>query len=170
MNPISSRGIVMMAWLVLACTGREDATAQRSAPGSRSAQSICLGADQVTRTVGFPVQVLPQGTRSYGDTEICAYQAVEDQGVFVSLTAQPAGGEADPIARVRSGAKTLLGAQAEADPVAIGDGGYAYGSGSKSEAAVRKGNRVYHADITASAGSTGDKKAAVIELLRQIVR
>jgi hypothetical protein len=170
MNPFSNRGVVMVAWLVLACTGRDDATAQRSATGSRSAQSICLAADEVTRTVGFPVKVLPQGTRSYGATEICAYQAVDNQGVLVSLTVQPEGGETDPMAGVRSGAKAFLGAQAEAEPVAIGDGGYAYGSGSKSEAAVKKGNRIYHADITASAGSTGDKKAAVIELLRQIVR
>ncbi len=170
MNPMSHRRIVMVAWLVLACTGRDDATAQRPAAGSRSAQSICLGADQVSRTVGFAVKVLPQGTRRHGDTEICAYQAVENQGVFVGLIVQPEGGEEDPIASVRSGAKVMLGAQADAEPVAIGDGGYAYGSDSKSEAAVKKGNRVYLADITASAGSTGDKKDAVIELLRQIVR
>ena len=170
MNPISNRSVAMLAWMALACAGRDDAAAQRSAAGSGSARSICLGADQVSRTVGFPVKVLPQGTRTYGDTEICAYQAVDNQGVFVSLIMQPEGGEEDPIANVRSGAKVMLGAQADADPVAIGDGGYAYGSESKSEAAVKKGNRVYSADITASAGSTGDKKAAVIELLRQIVR
>ena len=170
MNRISHGSVVMVVWLVLACTGRDGATAQRPATGGASAQSICLSADLVSQTVGFPVTVLAQGTRSYGDTEICAYQAVESQGVFVSLIVQPVGGEEDPIAGVKAGPKALLGAQAEADPVAIGDGGYAYGSDTKSEAAVRKGNRVYYADVTASAGSTGDKKAAVIELLRQIVR
>ena len=170
MNRVSDGVVVMVAWLALACTDRDGATAQRPATGGSSAQSICLGADQVSKTVGFPVRVLAQGTRSYGDTEICAYQAVESQGVFVSLIVQPVGGDEDPIASVKSGPKALLGAQAEADSVAIGDGGYAYGSDTKSEAAVKKGNRVYHADVTASAGSAGDKKAAVIELLRQIVR
>ena len=127
--------------------------------GSASAQ-------EVGQLVGFPVRVLPEGTRSFGPAEMCAYEGTEARKeTFVSLSVEPAGGEEDPIHGVKESARTWLGAGAEAEPIEVGDGGVAFGSSSQSEAAARKGDRVYRAQVGAMTGSPGDKKEAMIALL-----
>jgi hypothetical protein len=101
---------------------------------------------------------------------MCAYQATESPGTFVSVSVQPADPSEDPIAEVKSAAKTFLGSQMEAERIDVGDGGYAYGSASKSEAAARKGDRVFRAEITSTGGAGEGSKAAVVGLLQRVVR
>ncbi len=103
---------------------------------------------------------------------MCAYQATDLPGVYVSISVQPADADPDedPIVQLRSAAKTLLGSQAEAERIEVGDGGFAYGSASRSEAAARRGNRVFHADIGSTGAGLGDKKAAAIALLQYVVK
>ena len=114
-------------------------------------------AQEVGQLVGFPVRVLPEGTRSFGPAEMCAYEGTEARkGTFVSLSVEPAGGEEDPIQGVKQSAKTWLGAGAETEP--------------QSEAAARKGDRVYRAQVGAMTGSPGDKQEAMIALLRRAMK
>jgi hypothetical protein len=171
MAPISTRWLpALAAVFASACGNGGGAEAGRTSSAAADASTICLGATDVSQTVGFPVRVLAAGTRAYGPVETCAYQGSESADVFVSLSVGPVDPKDDPLARVQSAAKTFLGAQAEADRIAVGDGGYAYGSTGKSEAAARKGDRVYHVDIGAMGSTIGDKKAAVITLLQRIVK
>lgn len=98
--------------------------------------------------MNFEVRVLPEGTRSFGEAHMCAYQGTgPSANAFISISVQPMDPQENPVAEVRSAAKTFLGAQAEAEPIAVGDGGYAYGADTKSEAAARKGNRVFHVEV-----------------------
>jgi hypothetical protein len=129
------------------------------------AQSFCPKAEQVTAAAGFTVAVFTAGTRKHGTTEICAYRGTQSANAFVSIIAQPAGsGEEDPVAQLRKTAKVFTGA--DASSIAVGDGGYAYGSQDKSAAIARKGARIYHAEISGVA----DKKDAAIALLKQVVK
>ncbi|HEX6863584.1 MAG TPA: hypothetical protein VF414_12245 [Thermoanaerobaculia bacterium] len=163
--------IAIFAAALGACGDGGDAAAQRPrAPGQ--AQSFCLSAAEMSQAVGFQVAVLPQGTRVYGPAEMCAYEGTgQFRGTFVSLSAGPAGGEEDPMKKVQQTAKTMLGAAAAAEPIDVGDGGYAYGSGPQSEAVARKGDRTYYVQVaTTAAGGPGDKKAELVALLRRVVR
>jgi hypothetical protein len=129
-----------------------------------SAAAFCPSASEVSADLGIAVRVLPQGTMTHGSSEICAWLATSSQAISISLTAQPYDAKEDPIARVRSSAKLMTGVEAER--IDIGDGGYAYGSKTKSEAAARKGNRVYYAEVIGAP----DKKAGVIALLKRVVK
>ena len=129
-----------------------------------SAAAFCPTAAEVTESVGFPVKVFPQGTRAYGQAEMCAYQGASSANTMISISVQPYDANEDPIADLRASAKRLSGAEAER--IDIGDGGYAYGSKSKSEAAARKGSRVYHAEIMGAP----DKKPAAVALLKRVVK
>jgi len=129
-----------------------------------SAQSFCPKAEQVAAASGFPVAVFTAGTQKHGDTEICAYRGTQSANAFVSVIVQPAGSGEDPVAQLRKTAKVLTGSDAAA--IAIGDGGYAFGSQEKSGAVARKGSRIYHAEISGVA----DKKDAAIALLKQVVK
>ena len=126
--------------------------------------AFCPAADEVTAAVGFPVKAFPQGTRAYGQAEMCAYQGASSASTMISISVQPYDANEDPIVDLRGSAKRLSGAEAER--IDIGDGGYAYGSKTKSEAAARKGSRVYHAEIVGAP----DKKAAAIALLKRAVK
>jgi hypothetical protein len=126
--------------------------------------AFCPTAAEVSETAGIPVKVFPQGTRAYGQAEMCAYQGASSANTMISISVQPYDANEDPIADLRGSAKRLSGAEAER--IDIGDGGYAYGSKSKSEAAARKGSRVYHAEIMGAP----DKKAAAIALLKRVVK
>ena len=156
--------------LASACGERGGAVAQRSSAPGAGTPTVCPSVTDVGETAGFTVQVLAGGTRSYGPAHICAYQATAEAGVFVSISMAPFDPAEDPITRVRSGAKTFLGGQADAERIDLGDGGYAYGSDSKSEAAARKGDRVFHAEIASTGGGIGAKKEAVIALLQLVVK
>jgi hypothetical protein len=163
--------IAILAAALGACGDGGDASAQRPrAPGQ--GQSFCLSAAEMSQAVGFQVGVLPQGTRVFGPAEVCAYEGTDQlRGTFVSLSAGPAGGEEDPMEKVRETAKLMLGASAEAEPIDVGDGGFAYGSGPQSEAVARKGDRTYYVQVaTTGAGGPGSKKAELVALLRQVVR
>lgn len=129
-----------------------------------SAQAFCPKAEQVSAVAGFPVAVFTPGTMKQGPAEICAYRGTQSANAFVSVSVQPAGSEEDPVAQLRKTAKALSGSDAEA--LAVGDGGYAFGSPEKSGAIAKKGGRVFHAEISGVA----DKKAAAIALLTQVVK
>ena len=129
-----------------------------------SAQTFCPRADQVSSTAGFPVAVFTAGTMKQGPAEICAYRGTQSANAFVSVTVQPAGSEEDPVAQLRQAARVLTGSDAAA--IAVGEGGYAFGSKEKSGAIAKKGGRIFHAEIS----GMPDKKDAAIALLKQVVK
>lgn len=156
----------------LLTTGSDQSiSSNRSTPGGSisSLPQPCLEAAEVTEVAGFEVQVLREGTLSAGETVICAYQATDTElGAFISIVVAPASEGEQMLAEVRSAAKTLVGTQAEA--INVGDGGYAYGSAHKSEAAAVAGARVYLVDVSVlGMASIGAKKDAMIEILTKVI-
>jgi hypothetical protein len=120
----------------------------------------------VSDAVDLPVKVT--GGNSPG---ICQYQAEEYLGVFVELRAAPAAAADTTFERIRERAKGMLGQSAEPDRIAVGEGGWAFGSNSMSEAAAVARGTIYHAamDYMGETG-VGDKKDAMIRLLEKMVR
>lgn len=151
----------------------QNVLSSRSTPGGSTSglPQPCLEAAEVTEAVGFEVQVLREGTLSAGEAVICAYQATDTElGAFISIVVAPASESEQMLTEVRSAAKTFLGEDAEAETIDVGDGGYAYGSAHKSEAAAVAGARVYLVDISAlGTASIGAKKDAMIEILTKVI-
>ncbi len=148
----------------------QNATASAAAPGSPSSVS-CPSPAHVASLVGFSVRV--ETDTSSGGTVVCGYQAAAagEEGTFVSLIVEPADRADKRLEEVRAAAKTLLGQGGEADPIAIGERGYPYGSRSKGEAAAVSGGHVYYASTeSTSQGNLGDMKAMAIRLLRDLMR
>jgi hypothetical protein len=71
---------------------------------------------------------------------------------------------------IQSGAKITMGASAQADPIQVGEGGWAYGSGSKSEAAARSGGKLYHARMTYPLSTTiPNRREAMVRLIARMM-
>ena len=56
------------------------------------------------------------------------------------------------------------------EAISVGERGFAYGVGSKSEAAAVSGGRLYQAEVMSSASANlGDKKAGLTEIVRRLM-
>jgi hypothetical protein len=108
-----------------------------------SADGCPLPADLVSRIVGMPVRLTPRPVQLM---DACSYQLVEDPTVEVGLAIKPSEVAGLLFEGIQSRAKAMTGNGA--DSLEMGDEGWAYGSNSGSEAAVRVGERVYHATMT----------------------
>jgi hypothetical protein len=170
--------LILGAGEVAACSrehksARQGATSATVDPDDGPGRS-CLPAAEVTRVVGFPVQILVD--TSDGGNVACAYQATDpgEEGTLVSIGVGPAEQADEVFEEVRSGAKVAHGQRAEAERINVGDRGYAYGSSSGSQAAAVARGRVYQVSIQLSMQSatpdTWDKKAAAIQLLQKLIR
>ena len=70
---------------------------------------------------------------------------------------------------MRESVKLFNGAGAEPEAIKVGERGYAYGGGAKSEAGAVAGGRLYHAEVVSTASADiGDKKAALIEIVKKL--
>ncbi len=131
----------------------------------------CLKEVDISNAIGFQVRVIRETTRSVGQHVSCNYQVSDDQatklGAFVAINVAPASKGDEFLERVRSGAKMIAGKQAEA--IDVGERGYAYGGDSMSEAAAIAGGRVYHVGVSSLERSIGDKKDAVILILKKVI-
>lgn len=172
----SAHVIAIAAAMLGACASETGAGDKLESSGkaiaaSGSTQSPCLAAADVSSAIGLPVRDLPQGTRTYGNTVVCAYQGTNDQlGVFVTTIAGPAGQSDEIFRKMRESARLFLGANAEPEAIQVGERGYAYGSNSKSEAAAVLGGRGYHAEVVSSASANiGDKKVGMIEMVKKLM-
>ena len=138
-------------------------------PGNVAAVSACPDAAWISSTIGFSVRSMSTPGAAGGGAMLCAYQATDPAlGAFVSIAAAPLAPGEDPLADVQAAAATYVGAQGAAEPIDVGERGCAYGSGSKSEAAAIRSSRVYRVDVTATR-AIGDRKAAVVAILRKVV-
>ena len=151
--------------------GNRPETDDKSVASSGGTPQVCLPAANVSSALGLEVRELPAGTRTYGPNVVCAYQgADENLGVSVTTIAGPAERADEVFGKMRETAKLFLGAGAEPEAIKVGERGYAYGGGAKSEAAAVSGGRLYHAEVVSSASADiGDKKAALSEIVRKLM-
>ena len=155
----------------VACGEKNGARADDDAAASARRAPSCPDASFISTTIGFTVRSMPDASRSEPGTLLCAYQATDTAlGAFVSIAVAPLSPGEDAMSEVRESAKTVLGEQADAEAIDVGERGYAYGSMSKSEAAAIRTSQVYRVDVTSTASARlGDRKAAVVAILRKVV-
>jgi len=131
--------------------------------------SPCPSVEDMSTAVGSPVSF----TRSFGGKWMtCMYELTgEYRGVFVELTTQPATRADEVFAELRRVTKGMNGQNATPDPVELGQGGLAFGSGSVSRAAVVANGRLYQASIEyMGLESIGDRKDAMVRVLELAIR
>ena len=128
-----------------------------------SSDGCPLAPDVVTGMLGMPVRLTPTPVRLI---DACSYQLIEDPTVEVELSIKPANVAEMLFEGMHARAKALLGSTARADSIGFGDEGWAFGSGSGSEAAVRKGEKLYHAAMSYPLStSTGNLKNEMVRLV-----
>jgi len=163
--------LALLCGAVAACGERGGGTAQRAPAARGPSAPSCPDAGFISTTIGFTVRSMPDASRSEPGTLLCAYQSTDKAlGAFVSIAVAPLSPGEDAMAEIRASARTVLGEQADAEPIDVGDRGYAYGSASKSGAAAIRLSQVYRVDVTSVTGAPlGDRKAAVVAILRKVV-
>jgi hypothetical protein len=169
---------VMQALVVAAglsaCGGGGDssrAAAAQSAAKPGSASSRCPTTDAVATAAGFPVT--PSATQGDPDTWlICQYELTgRNRGTFLEIEVLPASGADSIFAKIADWTKGMNGIDAKPDRITVGEGGWAFGSGSSSHAAAVVGGRVYHAYMDYLFSTTiGDQKEAMVRLVELAMR
>ena len=152
-------------------TGSRPDTGDKSGASSGSTPQVCLPAADVSSAIGLEVRELRAGTQTHGPNAVCAYLGTDNKlGVSVTTTVGPAEQADEVFGKMRESAKLFLGAGAEPEAIKVGERGYAYGGGAKSEAAAFSGGRLYRAEVMSSASADiGDKRAALSEIVRKLM-
>lgn len=178
--PRRSRSLALVLFTALAaCTlgacgdrasGKTAAAGSAAAKPGRSAPSACPSVEQVSAAAGFTV-TFAQSIGSDPDTwMICQYEMTgRYRGNFLALTGEPASKAESVYTNIKRAVKGMKGQDAEAERLDLGNGGWAYGSNSRSEAAALVGSHVYHAALEyMGLGSIGDQKEAMVRVLKLI--
>lgn len=125
----------------------------------------CLPPAVVGEVVEEPVRLVGSMMQTFGS---CHYQLENDAAASVELTIQPEGRAAETFASLQSSAKMTTGKPAE--QVALGEEGWAFGSGSGAEVAARAAGKVYHARIRIPLSTTSaSRKDAMIRVVRRMM-
>jgi hypothetical protein len=149
----------------------ESARDQRPVDVRAPAQgSPCPTVPDMNKAMGSEVTF----TQSIGGSPwiTCMYELTgRYRGVFVELSVQPASHADAVYARLRQITKGMNGQDAEPAKVDLGDGGWAFGSGSMSRAAIVSKGRLYQADMSYMGfESIGDQKDAMVRVLELAIR
>lgn len=108
---------------------------------SAAAAAPCPPPADIEKAVGSPV------TARSTSSDFCVYELTgRHRGVFTTLKFQPATRADDVFADIRKKVK-VKGAAAQPDRLSVGEGGWGYTSGGRSEAAVVSQGRLYHVEI-----------------------
>ncbi|MEO6057692.1 MAG: hypothetical protein ABIQ49_12710 [Gemmatimonadales bacterium] len=127
----------------------------------------CLSETTVGELVESPARIVFNAMRSSG---MCHYTLTADPTVGIELAVQPERAADEIFAELRQRVKIARGQAAEAEHINVGDGGWAYGAASQSEAAARGGGKVYHARMIYSLSTTiPDRKAAMVQLITRMM-
>jgi hypothetical protein len=171
----STLALALAAAALCACgsgasTGSRPETGDKSVASSGGTPQACLTAADVSSAIGLEVRELRAGTQTYGPNVVCAYQGTDNKlGVSVTTIVGPAERADEVFGKMKESSKLFLGAGAEQEAIKVGERGYAYGGGAKSEAAAVSGGRLYHAEVVSSASADiGDKKAGLTEIVRKL--
>jgi hypothetical protein len=134
-------------------------------PGAGGSTGVapCPTPADIETTIGFPVKAHPQVS------DRCMYELTgQYRGAFVTLSYQPATRADDVYAEIRQRVKGAKGVNAQPDPLRVGEGGLAYNSRGKKEAATVSQGRLYHVemdyDLFESLKLQEDAAVRVIEL------
>jgi hypothetical protein len=107
----------------------------------------------------------------YSGGGMCYYDLKADPTVRIELEEKPAQAADQLFAEIRQRMKIARGQSAEAERISVGDGGWAYGARSQSEAAARRGGKVYHARMIYSLSTTiPDRKDAMVQLITRMMK
>jgi hypothetical protein len=104
-------------------------------------------------------------------SDFCMYELTgKHRGVFTTLWFQPATRAEDVFADLRKRVK-VKGSAAQPDRLSVGEGGWGYSSGGRSEAAVVSKGRLYHVEIDDSQlGDLTLPKDAAVRLIEVAMR
>ena len=146
-------------------------TGGNSGASTASAAPGCLPEADVSSALGLGVREYRAGSQTHGDTAVCAYVGTDNTlGASVTTIVGPAAQAEEVFGKMRQSASLFLGASAEPEAIPVGERGFAYGGGSKSEAAAVSGGRLYQAEVASSASANlGDKKAGLVEIVRKLM-
>jgi hypothetical protein len=175
---------LLAAALLGACGGRADdpratgGTAETTpsgiaTTGARSSGGTpkpCLTDAAVSGPVGFAVTLLRTTAQSTPTAALCTYQPVDDSigsGVEITIAVGPASAADQVVRDFANAARARSGRDAE--HLAVGDRGLAFGSNLSSGALAVKGDRVAAISISSPITNIGDKKAAAIEILKAVI-
>lgn len=152
-------------------TGSRTETGDRSVASNSGPTQVCLSAAEVSAALGLEVREFRAGSQTSGSNAVCAYQGADNKlGVSVTTIVGPAERADEVFGKMKESAKLFLGAGSEPEAIKVGERGFAYGGGSKSEAAAVSGGRLYHAEVMSSASADiGDKKAGLTEIVRKLI-
>jgi hypothetical protein len=157
-----ARGAISLAGVALKRLA--DTRSPADARPAKSDAGCPLSTAQVGEIMATPVRL------SMNMTSICQFELVDDPGLFVDLSAKPAESAERVFEQLRSSAKAMLGQSAEADRLRLGEGGWAFGSNSKSEAAAVARGKLYHAEMEyMMRTSVGNKKDAMVSLVAKMI-
>lgn len=163
-------GLLLVSAVLGACGGgasgqTTSAAATSAAAKSSRPASFCPSATDVSTAAGFPVTLETQGGSQ--DSFDCVYELTgRYRGTTIELTGEPASLAEDVFTKVKQSAKVLNGQNAEAERIAVGSGGWAYG-GDGGDAAAAGGGHVYHVMLhSGPLSSIGDQKDAMVRILK----
>jgi len=158
-----ARGAISLAGAALKRLA--DARSPADARPAKSDAGCPLSTAQVGEIMATPVRL------SMNLTSICQFELEEDPGLFVELSVKPAESAERVFEQLRSSAKAMVGQSADADRIQLGDGGWAFGSNSKSEAAAVARGKLYHAEMEyLMRTSVGNKKDVMVSLVAKMIR
>jgi hypothetical protein len=127
----------------------------------------CLPEATVGELVESPARLVFNAMSAVG---MCNYTLRADPTVSIELAVQPAGAADEIFAELQQRMKLARGQSAEAERISIGEGGWAYGAGSQSEAAARRGGKVYRARmIYPLSTASPDRKDAMVQLVTRMM-
>jgi hypothetical protein len=129
--------------------------------------SGCPSTADVGTAVGSAVRVV-RADADNPDWATCEYELTgRYRGVILDLKTEPAARAETRFAELKEEVKPANGADALPDRIPVGEGGWAYGSSSRSTAAAVAGGRVYRATMNYFAfGSIGNQKEAMVRMLK----
>ena len=153
------------------CGGESAAREGSPAGAAATAQSSdCpLPPETVTRILGKPVHIPRSPVRLM---DACTYRLDGDSTVEVELSIKPAGVGDMLLAGLKERLHARMGPSARAEPITLGDDGWAwaYESASGSEATARHGDKVYHAAIASFVGDpTPRHKGEMVRLVAAMI-
>lgn len=153
-------------------SGEGQAGGSAAARSGSSAKSWCPTVEQVNEAAGFQVTFTSSMGRTPDTGMFCQYEMTgRHRGTFLELMGDPASKADSVFGDMKQAVKGMNGVNAELDKIELGSQGWAYGSGSLSEAAAVLGSHVWHARLTYLLDrDIGDQKDAMVRVLGLVAR
>ena len=132
--------------------------------GPRVAAAGCVAEEAVGAAVGSRARL------KYNGFGRCSYDLEADPTISIELAEQPGVASARIFSELRQRVKTARGENAEPERIGVGEEGWAYSAGSQSEAAARRGEKLYHARMSyAGSSMVKDSKDAMVQLVARMM-